>query len=138
MLPLPIKVTCAIIEKNGKILIAQRANGKHLAGFWEFPGGKLEPDETPKACLIREIKEELNLDVEPFEALPAFQHQYSNKTIELLPFRCKLIGGQLKLADHSAIEWMELEKLPEMKLAPADVPVLDHLITVKSPKKAQP
>ena len=86
----PIPVVCAIIERpDGRVLIAQRPAHKHLGLKWEFPGGKVEPDETPEAALCREIKEELGCDITLVGALRRFTHDYGTVTIEMIPFLCR-------------------------------------------------
>jgi len=83
-----IEVCCAIIVEGDKILATRRSHGMHLAGFWEFPGGKIEPGETAEACIIREIREELNIEIKVENRLLPVEHHYPEKSIRLMPFMC--------------------------------------------------
>jgi 8-oxo-dGTP diphosphatase len=119
-----IKVTAAILEQGSKIMIAKRANGKHLAGFWEFPGGEIEQNETPKSCLLRELKEEFEIEVSIGRYIGESVFEYPEKTVKLKAFTCKIISGVMKLNDHDKIEWISLEEISNYKLAPADLPLI--------------
>jgi 8-oxo-dGTP diphosphatase len=123
--PSAIPVVCAVIERDGQVLVAQRPAHKHLALKWEFPGGKVEPDETPEAAIIREIKEELGCDVIITRALPRFTHAYA-VVIEMIPFVCRLAPGSREplALEHLALQWIAPEALPGLDLAAADLPVL--------------
>lgn len=91
---------------------------------WEFPGGKIEPGETAGACLIREIKEELHVDVEIVASLPANTHQYPNVTIQLIPFVCRITLGQILLKEHLDFKWLPKDELLALDWAEADVAVV--------------
>ena len=120
-----IKVTCAIIvNANGLVFAAQRSATMSLPLKWEFPGGKIEPGETAEACLIREIKEELHVDVEIVASLPANTYQYPNVTIQLIPFVCKLTFGQITLKEHLDFKWLPKGELLTLDWAEADVAVV--------------
>lgn len=119
-----IDVTCAIIEKNGKVLATQRARGTHLAGHWEFPGGKIENGETADECIIREIAEELNIRVAVLRSLQPVEYQYPDKAIRLIPFVCTILSGQIRLTDHADFRWLSLSELTSLDWAAADVIVL--------------
>ena len=122
--PRIIRVTAAVIEKEGKILCAQRPQSDALAGLWEFPGGKIEPGEAPEACLRREIQEELGLEIEVRSLLCKTFHEYPGKIIELHVYRCRLEDlRQLpaRLESHQAIQWLRPEELLTLTWAPADL-----------------
>jgi 8-oxo-dGTP diphosphatase len=102
-----IPVSCAIIEKDGLILAALRRHDTSNGAHWEFPGGKIEPDETPQQCLHREIREELGVDIIITGELIPVTHHYPDKTISLYPFICKLAGGSPKALEHETIEWIQ-------------------------------
>lgn len=125
----PVCVVCAVLVRDGRVLLARRPAGKHLALKWEFPGGKVEPEESPVAALIREIREELGCEIEVIEALPPCLHDYERGTIELLPFVCRLAAGSSEPHphEHVAIDWVEPADLLKHDLAPADVPVVTAL-----------
>jgi len=124
-----IDVTAAIIEKDSRILIAQRAAGKHLEHKWEFPGGKIEPGETPEVCLARELKEEFGITAEIKEFVAESVFSYGEKTIRLLGYRAKYVHGEFSLAVHEAIAWVRPDELMEFDLAPADIPIARALTT---------
>jgi len=127
-----LDVTCAIIEKDDKVLCAQRSAQMSHALKWEFPGGKLEPGETLAACLKREIKEELSLDIAIREALPPSKHTYSStKIICLHPFICTIQAGIVNLKEHKQIAWLALSELKALDWAEADIPVLDYYLALK-------
>ena len=121
-------VTCAIIIDGFRVLVTQRSEAMKLPLKWEFPGGKINPDETAEMCINRELMEELNVEVEILEKLIDSQHNYHNFTINLIPFVVKLKAGHLTLREHKAFQWLELEELKNLDWAPADIPVLDQFL----------
>ncbi len=128
-----IEVTCAIIEKEDKVLCAQRSELMNLPLKWEFPGGKLEIGETLEICLIREIKEELGVEISIKEKLPSSSHTYNNsKEICLYPFICTIQSGTLILKEHKQVAWLKLNELKKLNWAEADIPILDHYISLKN------
>jgi 8-oxo-dGTP diphosphatase len=125
-----ISVACAIIIKNNKILVAQRSETMLLPLKWEFPGGKVEEGEPHEDCLIREIKEELGLDIQILQDLPFNIHQYSeNLVIKLIPFVCKIAGGSLELSEHKQAKWLKKEQLLSLDWAEADIAVVEDFIS---------
>jgi 8-oxo-dGTP diphosphatase len=126
-----ILVTAAIIFNKSKILIARRANNKHLAGFWEFPGGKVEEGESAEECLKREIGEELGINVKVGAFFMENHHHYGEKHILLKAYFCDLISGNIVLNDHDQIEWVEKANLHKYDFAPADIPFVESLIDGK-------
>lgn len=127
-----IRVTCALIENKGKVLITQRSATMSQPLLWEFPGGKVEPGETEETCLVREIKEELQLDIACGHMLTLSVFKYPNLTIELIPFVCILKGGEIKLLEHATYKWVSLEELKSFKWCPADVPVIEAYVQYRS------
>lgn len=117
-----IDVTCAIIEHRGKILITQRSQSMNLPGKWEFPGGKVESQESLEACIIREIKEELNIGIEVLKGLPA--HEYKNQ-IRLIPFVCKWLDNEIRLTEHAAFRWVSPIELRQQDWAEADIEIVE-------------
>lgn len=123
-----IPVTCAIIIHQEKVLVAKRSKSMNLAGYWEFPGGKIEEGEQPEGCLIREIKEELGIEIKIQSPLTPSKFDYSQgKIIELIPFICTWQSGEINLLEHEIIEWLEVGELPKLKWAPADIPIMMEL-----------
>jgi 8-oxo-dGTP diphosphatase len=123
----PIPVVCAVIEDDcGRVLIAQRPAHKHLALKWEFPGGKVETDESPKAAIVREIAEELGCTIVVGRALPCSLHDYGRSVIEMIPFVCRLTPGSAAphAHEHVALRWVPPAELTACDLAAADLPVV--------------
>lgn len=115
-----IDVTCAIIIRENKILATQRGRGAHLEGFWEFPGGKIEPEESAEECIVREIFEELEIQVVVLRKLTPVEHHYPDKSIRLHPFICRIDAGEIRLKDHAALCWLEAGELDALNWAAAD------------------
>ena len=124
-----IGVTAGIIESGNKILIARRKKGLHLAGFWEFPGGKIEENESPESCLKRELSEELSVNVLVGAFFMDNIHKYGDKTILLKAYRCKIESGDLILKDHDKAEWVAISELSNYSFAPADIRFVTVLLT---------
>jgi 8-oxo-dGTP diphosphatase len=123
-----IEVSCAIIEKDGLVLAAQRSESMSLPLKWEFPGGKLAPQETAADCLVREIKEELGVDITISSSLSPSDWQYPNFSITLYPFVCGLDSEEMSLAEHKCIAWVKPEELPDLDWAEADIPVVNDYL----------
>jgi len=124
-----IKVLAAIILEREKVLIARRKSGKHLSGFWEFPGGKLEEGESDHTCLQREIKEEMAIDIKVTKHFMNNEHSYEGKKILLKSYICEMDPKQeFILTDHDMIEWVEKKDLLNYKIAPADMPIVKALM----------
>lgn len=122
-----IDVTCAVISYADKILAVQRGQTQDLHGKWEFPGGKVEDNESEEECLIREIREELCLDIKLDERLHPVEHTYEKYTIRLIPFIATILGGELLLTEHQAYRWLTLDTLESIDWAPADWPIVHQL-----------
>ena len=121
-------VVCGVIENaSGQILACLRPAGKHLGGLWEFPGGKIDPGESPEAALVRELWEELTVEVEVGVALTPVIWIYESRTIRLLPFRCQIIGGELQAVEHDELRWYSPENSGELAWAAADMPILREI-----------
>jgi 8-oxo-dGTP diphosphatase len=123
-----VKVTAAIIEKDGKILIAKRRKNDPLKDKWEFPGGKIEPNETPEECLRRELYEELGIDTKIGEFICSNKYDYSHISIELLVYRVYHLTGEFKANDHEEIKWVTPSDLSSYEFPEADAPVVDKLL----------
>lgn len=123
--PLPhIHVTCAIIERGGLVLAAQRSATMNLPLKWEFPGGKIDPGESAEECLQRELMEELGVAVSVGPALEPSTHGYPDCTVTLYPFVCTIERGEIVLHEHAAVVWLDPGQLSILDWAAADVPVV--------------
>jgi 8-oxo-dGTP diphosphatase len=123
----PIPVVCALIERAGCLLLAQRPAHKHLPLKWEFPGGKVESGEDPAAAIVREIREELGCAIRLVRPLPAFLHDYKTVVIEMIPFVCELAPGSPEPHphEHVALAWVPAGDLLGYDLAAADLPAVE-------------
>ena len=123
-----LHVACAIIEQEGKVLAAQRSATMSLPLKWEFPGGKIEAGESPAECLSRELREELGIGVVIGTALPPATHGYTDFTVTLHPFTCRLAEGVITPHEHIALQWIEPQRMRELDWAAADLPVIDDYL----------
>jgi len=114
-----LDVCAGVIIKNNKVLLARRPQGSHLAGFWEFPGGKIEKGETPEECLKRELKEELAIEATVGDFICASEYDYVEKSIRLLAYYVE-ITGEPQLKAHDSLAWIDLQQIEPQMLAPAD------------------
>ena len=122
-----IEVVAAIIKKQDKIFITRRSYGE-FADMWEFPGGKIELGESREEALIREVKEELELDINNLEYLTTVDYDYPNFHLTMHCFICEICGGELVLNAHNDAKWVSLEELPTQKWVPADVEVVEKIL----------
>ena len=121
-----IKVVAAIIIKDGQVFATQRGYGE-FKGWWEFPGGKMEPGESPQEALKREIREELDAEVEVRELLETVEWDYPNFHLTMHCFICSLLSESLHLNEHEAATWLTHETLRSVKWLPADEILLDKI-----------
>ncbi|MBC5991700.1 (deoxy)nucleoside triphosphate pyrophosphohydrolase [Pontibacter sp. SD6] len=119
-----MKVLCGIIEKDGLVLITQRSESMSQPLLWEFPGGKLEPSETEEECLVREINEELSIDITPKQRLTPASYTYPDKIVELIPYTCAFKGSEINLLEHLRYKWVTPGALASYTWCPADIPVI--------------
>lgn len=122
-----IEVVAAIIKKDNKILITKRSYGE-FADMWEFPGGKIEAGEGKEEALIREIKEELEVDINNLEYLTTVEYDYPNFHLIMHCFICEICGGEIVLNVHNEAKWVSTEELTNQKWVPADIAVIKKLI----------
>ncbi len=118
-----IDVAAAVIRKNNLILVARRAKGEHLEYKWEFPGGKIEPGETPEKCLQRELEEEFSIIAKAERFIGENIFHYPDKSICLMAYEVKWLGGNFVLHVHDKIAWIAPEALLTVDLAAADIPI---------------
>lgn len=123
----PIQVSCLLLFHQGKILATQRGAAMDLAGYWEFPGGKIESDESPEDSLVREINEELSIDIRICGALTPVLYAYPTKLIQLIPFLGTWQGGSLKLTEHAQSQWLGKEDLLSLNWASADLAIVQEV-----------
>lgn len=127
-----VTVVAALIKKDDKVLIAKRATGdENVYGKWEFPGGKVEVNETEECAIEREIKEEFEMDIKAKNFITNNICEYPNRTIDLRLYQCDYVSGKFKLHDHLEYVWVEIDKLFEYDLAKADIPLAEYLINQK-------
>lgn len=124
-----VDVVAAILQNDKKeILIAKRKQGKSQGGLWEFPGGKVEPGEKPEESLARELREEMNIEVEVGQYFGENIHHYENIIIKLIAFRGRIVSGKIDLIDHDDYVWVDAEELNKYNFAPADIPLVERLL----------
>jgi 8-oxo-dGTP diphosphatase len=124
-----VRVVAAVLyDADRRVLIAQRPEGKQHAGFWEFPGGKVEPGETESACLIRELREELGIEVQQQQLLMTLQHEYPDRSVRLAVWLVDQYQGIPHGAEGQLLSWVTLPELPSVKLLPADWPIVETLL----------
>ena len=124
-----IKVVAALIRTKDNILIAKRSTGdENVYGKWEFPGGKVEDNETEKEAIEREMLEEFELKVKAEKFIVNNVCNYPNKTIDLRLYECTYISGEFKLHDHSEYVWVKKEDLLNFELCPADIPLAKYIM----------
>ena len=122
-----IEVAAALVFRSGKLLIAQRPQDAHLGGLWEFPRGKREACESFEQCLTRELKEELDMDVEVLELLESVSHRYPEKAVHLRFFRCRWRKNEPRPVGCSGVAWVGKEELRNYKFPAADAKLLRRL-----------
>ncbi len=127
--PITLVAACALVDREGRVLVSQRPAGKMMAGFWEFPGGKLEAGETPEACLIRELYEELAIktDASCLAPLSFASHAYDDFHLLMPLYICRKWEGIVHAKEQQALKWVYPRALFEMDMLPADEPLIGHL-----------
>lgn len=121
-------VAGVLCRSDGKVLLAQRLEGRHMAGMWEFPGGKCEPDESPETALRRELQEELGIHVAICSALITVPWDYPEHSINLMAFKVSRWEGKLQACEGQDLRWQHPDAIDADELAPADRPILAILI----------
>lgn len=121
-------VTAAIFRNDQQVLIFKRALGEKLEGMWEFPGGKVEEKETLESCLVRELSEELNIQAVIGKEIGRSRFKYSHGEIELVALEVLSFSGEIKLSVHDEMQWMKINELSKIELAPADIGLIDYLL----------
>ena len=122
-----VRGAIGVIERDGRMLIAQRRRGAHLGGLWEFPGGKRRTGESAAACLRRELKEELGVTVRVGASLGELRYDYPTRRIRLAVHRCRIVGGTPRALGSAAVRWVPLGRLAQYEFPPANAPLLRRL-----------
>ena len=127
---LTLVVACALVDADNRVLIAQRPQGKALAGLWEFPGGKLESGERPEATLIRELHEEIGITVKEacLAPLTFVSHAYDDFHLLMPLYICRRWEGDVVAREGQKLAWVRANKLRDYQMPPADIPLIPHLI----------
>ncbi|MBS0248936.1 MAG: 8-oxo-dGTP diphosphatase MutT [Proteobacteria bacterium] len=123
---------CALVDADGRVLLAQRPQGKSMAGLWEFPGGKVEPGERPEQCLIRELKEELGISVKEdcLAPLTFASHAYPDFHLLMPLYVCRRWEGTVTALEEQQLAWVRTNRLRDYEMPPADVPLISHLMAL--------
>src|ERR1035437_3282490 len=129
----PIEVSAALIFRDGQLLVTQRPAKSHLGGLWEFPGGKREAGETFEQCLVREIREELGVEISVAELFEEVRHDYPEKSVHLKFFICQLLAGEPQPLDCAAVRWVDKTGLCSYEFPAADAQLLARLGTMGFP-----
>ena len=121
---------CALVDADGRVLLAQRPQGKQLAGLWEFPGGKVEPGETPEQCIIRELHEEIGIetDIPCLAPLTFASHSYDEFHLLMPLFICRRFRGIAQPREGQALKWVRPKQMRDYPMPPADAPLIPFLI----------
>ena len=121
---------CALVDADGRVLLAQRPEGKQLAGLWEFPGGKVEPGETPEECLIRELREEIGVETKAacLAPLTFASHSYDDFHLLMPLYVCRRFTGIAAPREGQALKWVKPVRLRDYPMPPADAPLIPFLI----------
>ncbi len=123
-------VACALVDADNRVLVAQRPPGKTLAGLWEFPGGKLDPGERPEPALIRELREEIGIDVKEacLAPLTFASHAYDEFHLLMPLYICRRWEGVVAAREGQQLAWVRANRLRDYPMPPADIPLIPHLI----------
>lgn len=127
--PILLVVACALVDADRRVLIAKRPEGKSMAGLWEFPGGKIEPNETPEAALIRELREELAVETREacLAPLSFASHSYENIHLLMPLYVCRKWQGTPQALEHADLKWVRPQALRDYPMPPADEPLIAAL-----------
>ena len=125
-------VAAALFDESGRVLIAQRPEGKHMAGWWEFPGGKVAAGESDPDALVRELREELGIETQPAAEIMMLTHDYPDRTVDLVLWRTTLTQGTPRGLDGQQLKWVHCRSLAAERLLPADAPFIDALQLLSS------
>lgn len=122
-----VEVAAAILLREGRLLITQRLPQSHLAGMWEFPGGKRKPTESLRECLVRELREELDIEVVAGELFETIEYDYPERTVCLKFFKCRHVGGDIQALGCQRFAWVRPDDLGNYRFPPANKPLVKRL-----------
>jgi 8-oxo-dGTP diphosphatase len=124
-----IVVAAALVRDDGLILLQKRSEGRSMAGLWEFPGGKIDAGETPEAALVRELAEELDIEIAPADLMPSCfaSAQIENRPLLLLLYTCRKWRGEPRAVESLELGWYSIKEMRSLSMPPADLPLLDLL-----------
>lgn len=125
------QVTAAIIVENNRVMLTRRAPTEKLAGKWEFPGGKVESEESLEECVVRELKEELSLNVKADKIITRSMYTYDHGKFEIIAIAVTINDGELKLSVHDKVSWVPFDELLSYDILPADIPIAKTIINNK-------
>jgi 8-oxo-dGTP diphosphatase len=128
--PILLVAACALVDADGRVLLAQRPEGKQLAGLWEFPGGKVEPGETPEDCLVRELREEIGVEtkIACLAPLTFASHSYESFHLLMPLYVCRRYTGVPAAKEGQVLKWVRPAKMRDYPMPPADLPLIPFLI----------
>jgi mutator protein MutT len=130
-----VQVAIALVWDRERLLITRRPLGAHLGGYWEFPGGKLAPGETPEACAVREVREEVGLTVGARSRRARIEHSYSERSVVLYPVDCDIVGGELRLLEVSDARWVLRHELLTLTFPEANRGLIAELVAEVAPPR---
>ena len=125
-------VAAALFDAERRVLIAERPAGKHMAGWWEFPGGKVDSGESDTDALVRELREELGIEARPDHEVMRLSHEYPDRTIDLVLWRATLTRGSPQGLDGQQLKWVDCQSLGSERMLPADAPFITALQRLSS------
>ncbi len=131
-----IRVAAAVIPNGGTYLMTQRPAGSHGGGFWEFPGGKIEAGESPAEALVRELREELGVEVETGALLSTLEHAYPDRHVELHFLEATIVGGEPQALEVADLGWFTPAEMPGLPVLPADAPLVEMLASRELERQA--
>lgn len=131
-------VAAALFDSAGRVLIAQRPEGKHMAGWWEFPGGKVADGETDAQALVRELREELGVESHAMQLISTMSHEYPDRVVDLVLWHAALANGEPRGLDGQQLKWVDCQSLGSERLLPADLPLIPALQALSFGRRSDP